>query len=109
MDFEVTMKDLETVRGVETYDDVINYIDYIFENIIHVLNKFTVPGDLIRFVLQSPSLNYPISTNMLPADSPELTKLIIFEIGRVLNSKEHFTMHGLIINVQQSSSRKGLV
>ena len=77
----------------------LEFVVDVFENIIFVLQQNVTPGDKMRFVLQSPSLSYPISTNLLPADDSGLGSMICIEISKVLNSKEHFQLNGLLINV----------
>ena len=99
IDFEIKMKTDTEMSEIKGLDEVIPTILHIFENIINVLQNNATSGDRMRFIMRSPSLSYPISTNMLPADDLNLAEVIELEICKVLQSKENFQLHGLIINV----------
>ena len=99
VDIEIRMRRDLSHEADESDDETINFFAYIFENIIHALTKHIRAGDQLRFILQSGDLDYPISTNLLPADSPSINQVILYEIMRVLQSKEDFKINGCTINV----------
>ena len=98
IDIEISVSDAAAEKYHDT-DSVTNFVIYLFENIVFVCQQHVSKGDQMRFILQSPSLNSPIATNMLPADDPDLANVIEFEITKVLQSKDMFSLQGLLIDV----------
>ena len=98
LDIEVTMT-AKAPRKIIKFEKIIRLITGIFQNIIYVLQKNSSALDKVRFILRSPSLEYAISTNLLPINDKNLVDLILYEICRVLQSNENFELTGLILNI----------
>ncbi|XP_045215064.2 uncharacterized protein LOC123565260 [Mercenaria mercenaria] len=103
--YKVTFKDLEV-----TYD-VSATLERLFNAIFEDLTRGAKPEDLIRLVIQSPTLDYPIVIPFLRI--PELTtERFMGEVERVLQSNEDFTIdEGLMfdvihVNMPNGGSRK---
>ena len=91
--YKVTFKDIEVT------ENIVSTLKKLFTAIFKDLTKNAKPSDLIRMVVQSPSLDYPI---VIPFGRlPTLTAdLFMSEIGRVVQSHEEFVIdESLIIEV----------
>ena len=90
-DYLLTVKDLR-VHGLR---EVLNLLDAIFSSILVNITKGMLPTDQVRFVMHSPQLSYPISLPFMPLRNLTATR-IMFEIERVLQSNEQFSLDGSV-------------
>ena len=71
------------VRGLK---DVLKGLDELFVSILSDMTRGMADRDQVRFVMHSPQLNNPISLPFMPL------RRIMFEVERVLQSHEEFTI-----------------
>lgn len=107
-DYLLKVKDL-SVRGLR---EVLHFLEAVFLSILATITTGMLPTDQVRFVMHSPQLSYPISLPFMTLT--DLTpKRIMFEIERVLQSNEQFSLDGNVhvhlIHVGMPSGGKGKI
>lgn len=106
-DYLLKVKDL-SVRGLR---EVLHFLEAVFLSILATITTGMLPTDQVRFVMHSPQLAYPISLPFMTLT--DLTPRIMFEIERVLQSNEQFSLDGNVhvhlIHVGMPSGGKGKI
>lgn len=107
-DYLVHLKDL----NLRSLKEVLGFLEALFSNILSTVTAGMQTNDKVRFVMHSSQLSYPISLPFMPLTDLTPTR-IMFEIERVLQSNEEFSLDGNVhlnlIHVAMPSGGKGKI
>ena len=93
IDYHLTLKPRS--NGVPLIDQ----LGEIFDSMVNDINTGMADNDLVRFVLQSKSLDYPISLPFMPRHELNAER-IMGEVKRVLQSNENVNLQdGMQVNL----------
>ena len=94
--FNTTATDYTLSLNVQSEEQpLLDQLGNIFDSLVEKMTTGMADNDLVRFVLQSRSLNYPISFPFMP-------ERIMGEVQRVLQSNEQFSLQIQVSNYLSS-------
>ena len=107
-DYSLKVKNV-ALNGVR---EVLCFLEALFDSVLIKISNGMLATDQVRFVMHSQQLSYPISLPFMPRNELTTTR-IMFEIERVLQSNEKFSLDGSLhvnlIHVAMPSGGKGKI